>query len=433
MSMLMSRSKTSPKSTEGVILETEVHVEKKASGHVAMTGYQKFVVAILAFLQFSIILDFMIMSPLGAMLMPALKITPSQFGLAVSVYAFSAGASGLLAAGFADRFDRKKLLLFFYTGFIVGTLFCGLAPTYELLLLARMVSGIFGGVIGSIVFAITTDLFAFELRGRVMGFLQTAFAASQILGLPVGLYISNLWGWHAPFLMIVSISVIVALVIYLKLRPIDGHLRLQQERSPFAHLQATFSNRRYLFAFCTTALLSIGGFMLMPFGSAYTVHNLGIAVDKLPIIYLITGLCSIVIGPVVGRLSDRFGKYNTFVFGSLVSIVMVLIYTNLGVTPLHQVILVNAVMFVGIFSRMIPSSALMSAIPAQANRGSFMSVSSSLQQISGGFASVVAGMVVYEGADGHLINFNVLGYVMVGTVSFSMVMMYFIHRMIREA
>ena len=155
------------------------------------TSYQAFVVASLNFLQFTIILDFMILSPLGAILMPELKISPSQFGMVVSAYAFSAGAAGLLAAGFADRFDRKKLLMFFYAGFILGTLLCGIAPTYEFLLGARMVTGLFGGVIGSIIAAITTDLFPFQARGRVMGFLQKAFAASQVLGLPLGIYLAN--------------------------------------------------------------------------------------------------------------------------------------------------------------------------------------------------------------------------------------------------
>lgn len=399
----------------------------------SFTGYQKFVVALLAFLQFTIILDFMIMSPLGAMMMPALKITPAQFGVVVSAYAFSAGISGLLAAGFADRYDRKKLLLFFYCGFVLGTLFCGLAPTYPFLLAARTVTGIFGGVIGSIVFAITTDLFPLEMRGRVMGFIQTAFAASQILGLPVGLFLSNHWGWHAPFLMIVFVSAIVGVIIWMYLRPVDGHLTLKPDKNAFHHLFTTITTPRYVLAFAATALLSIGGFMLMPFGSAFTVHNLGISVDHLPLIYLITGLCSILIGPLVGRFCDTFGNFRTFIFGTIVSIVMVVIYTNLGVTPLPVVILVNAVMFVGIFSRMIPSQTLMSAIPEPSSRGSFMSVSSSLQQISGGAASVVAGMIVIEGAGGSLVHFDVIGYVMVATALITLAMMYFIHKTVPES
>jgi predicted MFS family arabinose efflux permease len=397
------------------------------------TSYQKFVVALLAFLQFTVILDFMILSPLGAALMPALNITPSQFGLVVSVYAFSAGAAGLMAAGFADRFDRKRLLLFFYCGFVIGTFFCGIAPNYEFLLLARMVTGLFGGVIGSITLAITTDLFAFEMRGRVMGVIQSALAASQILGIPIGLYISNLWNWHAPFLMIGAFSTIVGIVIFIYLKPIDAHLKIQSDRSAFAHLLHTVNNRRHLIGFAATILLSTGGYMLMPFGSAYMVHNLEIDINRLPILYLITGCFTMLIGPLVGKLSDRFGKYRTFVFGSVLGMIMILIYTNLGPTPFFIAVIVNVVMFIGIFSRMIPSQALMSAVPSPANRGSFMSVNSSIQQVSGGVASVVAGYIVEQGADGKLEHFPTLGLILVGTSTVSLFLVYSIHRLVSES
>jgi predicted MFS family arabinose efflux permease len=398
-----------------------------------MTGYQKFVVALLAFLQFTVILDFMTLSPLGAVLMPALHITPAQFGLVVSVYAFSAGTSGFLAAGFADRFDRKKFLLFFYCGFVLGTLMCGLATSYHVLLVARMVTGVFGGVIGSIVFAITTDLFPFEMRGRVMGYVQTAFAASQVLGIPAGLFFSNLWGWHAPFIMIVAFSTAVGFVIVLRLQPIVGHLQKKGARvGPLDHLRATITKGRYVQAFATVALLSTGGFMLMPFGSAFTVHNVGIGLDKLPLVYLVPGICSIFTGPLVGRAADRFGKFRVFVLGTALTIPMVFIYTHLGLTPLPVVLAVNAVMFVGIFSRMIPSQALMSAIPTPETRGSFMSVSSSVQQISGGIAAAIAGLVVVEGPGGFLLHFEWLGYIVIGASLVSLYMMSRIHRMVPE-
>lgn len=399
----------------------------------AFTGYQKSVVAILAFLQFTIILDFMIMSPLGATVMTALQVTPSQFGLVVSAYAFSAGISGVLAAGFADRFDRKRMLLFFYVGFILGTLLCAVATSFPFLLFARIVTGFFGGVIGSIVLAITADLFTLQMRGRVMGVVQTAFAASQILGLPIGLYISNLWGWHAPFLMIVIVATLVGGVILVQLRPVDAHLKSAPDRNAFHHLWITVTTRSYILAFATTALLGLGGYLLMPFGSAFAVHNLGIELTRLPIIYLISGCSAIFIGPLVGKASDSFGKYNTFLFGAAVSIVMVLIYTNLGVTPLPLVALVMSVMFVGIFSRMIPAQALMSAIPDPSNRGSFMAVNSSLQQVSGGLASIVAGVIVVESSIGRLENINVLGYILVATVLITSVMMWFIHRSVPES
>jgi predicted MFS family arabinose efflux permease len=246
------------------------------------TPYQIFVVASLAFLQFAVILDFMIVAPLGALVMPALDMSPRDFGLIVSAYAFSAGASGLLVAGFADRYDRKKLLLFFYTGFVLGTLWCGLASSFHALLAERIVTGIFGGVIGSVVMAIATDLFDLDQRGRVMGYLQTAFAASQILGLPAGIYLSNHWDWHAPFLVMVAFGIIGGVVVAWKLRPVVAHLKLKQERSPWMHLYDTVREPRHWSAFLTMMLLATGGFMLMPFGSAYLVNNIGISLASLP-------------------------------------------------------------------------------------------------------------------------------------------------------
>src|SRR5579871_215405 len=208
----------------------------RTATRIKFSGYQKVLIAILGFLQFTVILDFMIISPLGAIVMPTLHISPQQFGFAVSSYAFSAGVSGFLSAGFADRFDRKRLLLFFYFGFMLGTLLCALATTYPLLLMARIVTGVFGGVIGSVIFAITTDLFPLEMRGRVMGVISTAFAASQVLGLPTGLYLTNHWDWHAPFFAIISIGVPAGVLIMLFMQPVVGHLALKQEHSPLTHL-----------------------------------------------------------------------------------------------------------------------------------------------------------------------------------------------------
>ncbi|UYB52023.1 MFS transporter [Xanthomonas sp. AM6] len=377
------------------------------------SAYQKVVAGMLAFLQFAVILDFMLMSPLGATIMPALRIGPTQFGLVVSAYAFSAALSGLLTAGFADRFDRKRLLLFFYAGFIVGTAWCGLARSFESLLLARIVTGLFGGVIGSVVLAIATDLFPAQLRGRVMGLIQTAFAASQVLGIPIGLYLSNRWDWHAPFLAMAAFGLLAGLVVAWRLQPVTGHLQAPREHGAWRHLLHTLTVPRHLLAFAATALLSTGGFMLMPFSSAYIVGNLGIALHSLPTIYLITGLCAIVFGPLIGRATDRFGILPVFTFGTLLSSVMVLVYTHLGPVPLPVLIVVNVFLFAAIFSRMIPFQALAASVPALPQRGAFNAISASVQQLSGGLASLVAGHIVTIGADGRLQHFAVVGYVVV--------------------
>jgi predicted MFS family arabinose efflux permease len=394
--------------------------------------YQRFVVGLLAFLQFSIVLDFMIISPLGAIIMPDLDISPQRFGEIVSAYAFSAGASGLLAAGFADRFDRKKFLLFFYCGFIAGTALCALAPDYPLLLAARIVTGVFGGVIGSVVLAIATDLFPLEMRGRVMGVVQTAFSASQVLGIPTGLYLANLWGWHATFLAIILVATPVSLIIAFYMRPVAGHLALKQHESPWGHLTATLLAPRHVMAFATTALLVTGGYMLLPFASVYTVNNLGIALTDLPTVYLVSGMFTIFAGPLIGRASDAFGKFRVFIFGCAVTIVMVLVYTHLGRISLTALIVINVLLFVGIFSRMIPSQALMSAIPEVSKRGSFNAVGASVQQVSGGIASIIAGAVVAQSPAGDLQRFDHIGYIVVATTLLSLCLMYFIQRAVTE-
>jgi predicted MFS family arabinose efflux permease len=392
------------------------------------TRYQKFVVAVLAFLQFTLILDFMIIGPLGALLLRDLHITTRQFGLVVSSYAFAAGASGLLAAGFADKFDRKRLLLFFYAGFLLGTLLCGIAPSYEFLLGARIVTGVFGGVIGSVIMAIVADLFPLQVRGRVMGTIQTAFAASQVMGLPLGVFLSNHWGWHAPFIMILVVGVPAGLLIAARLQPIVEHLKVPAKRNPVRHLVATVSERRYLSTFLATMMLATGGFMLMPFGSAFTVENLGIPLAKLPVIYMVTGAVTLVAGPLLGKVADAIGKYKLFVIGSAAGAALVALYCNLGRTPLATVLLINAVLFVAITCRMIAATTLVSAVPDLPDRGAFMSVNASVQQFSGGVASSLAGLIVVQAPHGPLLHYDVLGYVVVGAMTLTVLLMYPIHR-----
>ena len=385
--------------------------------------YQLFIIALLAVLQFTVVLDFMVLSPLGAQLMKVLHLTTSQFGLAVSGYAFSAGFSGLLAAGFADRFDRKKLLLFFYTGFITGTFLCGIAPSYYFLLTARIITGFFGGVISAISYAIISDLFDLKVRGRVMGFVQMAFATSQVMGIPVGLYFANRVGWHAPFLLITGVSLLEFTGIVIYMRPINEHLKVVSDRNPFQHLFKTVAHSEYLSAFVFSTLLVTGGYMIMPFGSAFSVNNLGIPMAQLPVLYFVTGIFSMAAGPFLGKLSDVIGKYNVFTLGSIISIGIILYYTNLGITPFWLVVLLNTVLMFAVLSRLISSSALITAIPSANERGAFMSINSSVQQLSGGIASIFAGLIVVQSASGKLMHYDTIGYIVVASMIITIIML----------
>jgi predicted MFS family arabinose efflux permease len=399
------------------------------------TRYQLLVIAFLSFIQFTVILDFMVIAPLGAMLMDILHMSPAQFGWAVSAYAFSAGISGLLAAGFADRYDRKHFLLFFYSGFVIGSVLCGLATDYRFLLVARVVTGLFGGVVASVSLAIVTDLFPYEQRSRVMGFVQMSFAVSQIAGIPIGIYLANTLGWHAPFLLIAAMSAAVGIVIARWMRPVDAHIarRAGHLHSPFDHLKKTLSDLQYRKAFMTTGLLSIGGFLMMPFSSTFMVNNTAVSLAELPLVFMFTGLASIVLLPLVGKISDSFGKFRIFMIGTLLASVMVVVFTHLSATPFWEIVAVNIILFAGILSRMIPATALMTAVPEAVDRGAFMSVNASLQQISGGVASILAGaIVVQHSSSGPLEHYDILGYLCVGLMFLCIALLYSIHKHVEQ-
>jgi predicted MFS family arabinose efflux permease len=400
----------------------------------SFSRYQVKIILLLALVQFTVVLDFMVMSPLGDFLIKSMDLDAKEFSWAVSAYAFSAGASGLLAAGFADRFDRRKLLLFFYAGFIGGTLLCGLATTFGWLLFARIFTGLFGGVLGSISLAIVSDLFAFGQRGRVMGFIQMAFAVSQAAGIPVGLFLAERAGWQMPFFLIVGIAVVTVGGIVVVLRPLTGHLESGSERRALAHLWNTLSHRPYILPFLTTALLSIGGFLLMPFTSAFLVNNVLIRPGDLPFIYACMGVGSFILLPLIGQLADKAGKLPVFLGGSVLASAMILVYTNLGPSSLWTVIGISVVMFASIMSRMIPATALMTAIPDLKDRGAFMSVNASLQQVAGGAAAVIAGWVIVQDKQTHQVyHFDTLGYACVAVIALCAFLMRIISRRIRTA
>ena len=407
---------------------------QKALSTEKFSGYQKFVIAILALTQFTVVLDFMVMSPLGDLLMKSMQLSTKQFGIAVFSYAFSAGISGFLTAGFADSFDRKKLLLFFYIGFIVGTLFCGLASNFYLLVAARVFTGIFGGVIGSISMAIVSDLFPIEKRGRVMGFLQMGFGTSQVLGIPISLYIANHFGWQSPFFLIVGIALIIWLFIVLKMKPITKHLEVKdKDTNALQHLIHTIQNRNYRVGFLTTALMSLGGFMIMPWGSVYAINNLHVTQEQLPLLFMIAGVATLLMMPLIGKISDKINKFTIFTFASAWMIIVVVIYANLGETSFAIVVILNVLMMMGVMARMVPSVALVSELPKLQDRGAFMSVNSSLQQMAGGIAAAIGGMIVVQ-KDVHspIEHYDTLAYVVSFFVILCVIMLYRVQKIIKE-
>jgi len=396
------------------------------------SGYQILMTVCIALIQFSVVLDFMVLSPLGPFVMKDLHINEQQFGVVVSAYAFSCCISAIVTAGFADRFDRKKMLLFFFSGFILGTLLCAMSTSYAGLLAARIVTGIFGGVMGSISMAIITDLFEQSKRGRIMGFVQMSFGVSQILGIPLGLWLTVQYDWHIPFYAIVGFAVLVLLLIVVKMKPVDGHLALQSNNNAFVHLWHTLKNKRYLRGFLATTLLATGGFMLMPFGSDFALHNLKIKPEDLTPLYMITGVFTFFSTMASGFLADKVGKMVMFTFGTVLSAIIVLIYTQLGPSPLWLIIVLNVVLFIGINSRIVPAQALLTSVPEPKDRGAFMSLNSAVQYLSGGISAFCAGLIVYKGEDDTIHNYPILGIVVTCTMAVALILMFRLSRMLKK-
>ena len=392
--------------------------------------YQIIVVTILSLTQFTVVLDFMVMSPLGDILIKSMKISPTQFGIVVSSYAISAGISGFLTATFADKFDRKKLLLIFYGGFIIGTLLCGLAHTYSFLVFSRIITGIFGGVISSISLAIVADLFDFNQRGRVMGFIQMGFGISQILGIPISLYLANYWNWQAPFYMIVFLAAFIFLAAVFVLKPVKDHLSLQRD-NPLKHMWKTISNRNYRIGFLATAFMSLGGYLMMPWGSAFAVNNVGLKQSDLPLMFMIVGVITFAVMPIIGIISDRFDKFKTFTFASILMVVSILIYSRLEQTTFLILVLVNGLMMMGIMARMIPSQALTASLPEPKDRGAFMSINSSLQQLAGGVAAMIGGWIVIQSTENSpLERFDQLGNLVIVIIVVNIFLTYRVYKYI---
>lgn len=376
-----------------------------------MTNAERLLLFLLAALNFTHILDFMILMPLGNYLIPYFNISPQQFTFLVSSYTISAAASGFLAAFFVDGFDRKKVLIFAYSGFLIGTLACGIAPGFYLLLLARTVAGLFGGLIAAQVISIVADTFSYERRGRAMGALMSAFAVASTLGVPFALYLSNLFSWHAPFLLVGGLGIILIPLLLRFIPPMTAHLQQPIEAGKRRHL---FSNilkdpRQYQ-ALLFSAMLMFGHFLIVPFINPFMEFNMGFSKQQTPMIYLVGGISSFFAANILGRLADRYGKLSVFTLCVLIALPMVLLITNMPAIPFALILALFAVWFVVATGRGVSAQAMVSQVVPPEQRGSFQSFNSSSQQLGSGLASLAAGAIVGAGSEGKILHYNWVGY-----------------------
>ena len=369
---------------------------------------EQLILLTLASVQFTSIVDFMVIMPLGPQLMRTMAISPAQFGLVVSSYTLSAGVAGVVASSIIDRVGRKTAFLGLYIGFLLGTLLCGLAPTYSTLLAARVVTGAFGGVLGGIAMAIVGDVFPDERRGRATGVLMSAFSLASIAGVPFGLYLGTIWGWHAPFLMLVALGLPILLVGVWALPPLVGHLGRKQA-GLFERLRETYTHPNHIRCFALVVSVMFGTFLVVPFISPYFVANVKITETQLPWLYVVGGALALFGSPLVGRWADRSGKLRVYRVIAPASAVIMLAITVLPPVPLAVAVSLVGLLMMSNAGRMVAALALVNNSVEPRLRGGFMSAYSSIQHVASGFGAFVAGLILAKGADGRLLHYEVVG------------------------
>jgi predicted MFS family arabinose efflux permease len=392
-----------------------MHPEESATGAPPpLTRSQIFLLLILAAVQFTHVLDFMIVMPLGPQYMAEMGLDPQQFAWMVSAYTFSACLSGLLAAWFVDRFDRKNALLLLYAGFTFGTLLCAFAPNYWLLVLARTVAGAFGGVVASTVLAIVGDVFPEARRGMATGVVMSAFSVAMIAGLPAGILLAGWGGCPLPFEVLGGLSAAVLLLAYWALPPLRHHLHHQHTAA--ITMWEVFSRPRHLRAYMLTLALVVSGFMVGPFVAAYLVKNVGLQQAQLGLVYLLGGATTLGSLTAVGWIADRFGKLPVFRVCALVAIIPTIWLANLPRVSLPAALALTTFFMVATSARMVPAMAMITASAAARYRGSFMSINASVQHMGSGLAALVAGYIVGETPEGALTNYHIVGFAAAGAM-----------------
>jgi predicted MFS family arabinose efflux permease len=375
---------------------------------------EKLLLLTLAGIQFAHILDFMIMMPLGPILMAELAIDAHQFGLLVSAYTFAAALAGIPIAIIADRFERKRLLLTMFVLFALATLACGLAPDYATLLAARAIAGVFGGMLGSMVHTMVGDLIPFERRGRASGTVMSAFSLSTVAGVPLSLFLANAFGWRMPFVLIAALAVLLFLLGLKHLPTLRGHLPdamlADRERAhPLAALQETLWAADHRRALVFMLLLMLGGFTVIPFITIYATANVGIRQEQIPYLYLAGGCATFFTARWIGRLADRYGKVRVYRWVACGALIPLYVQTHLPPVPLWAMLVCTTAFFILVPGRMVPAMAIMTSAVEPRLRGTFLALNGTMQNLGCGIASYVGGLMMTQDATGKMVGYGHVG------------------------
>ncbi|MFZ5552204.1 MAG: MFS transporter, partial [Bacteroidota bacterium] len=375
---------------------------------------------LLTLLQFTNVVDFMIVMPLSPHLIDIFHIDSASFNWIVASYGISSAVSGFVSALFLDRFNRKTALLVTYTGFIAGTFFCAFAWNFESMIIARIFTGLFGGIIGAQSMTIIADLVPFEKRATAMGIFMSAFAVGSIIGVPAGLFIANLWDWHMPFICIAVLSVPILVLCWFLIPDLKSHLKPGEKNKLMDVFDGIRKSRNQQFAILSMFILMLGHFMVVPQVANYMQKNVGFSNEDILWIYIVGGITAFISSPLVGKLADKKGKAKIFFIFTFLTFIPVTLITHLRPIPLWEVLVVTSIFFAFSSGRFSPLQAIISETVEPQYRGGFMSIVSSIQSLGLGLGSLVTSFIIYDSARGEIVNFNIAGYVCMAITVFAM-------------
>ena len=359
----------------------------------------------LAAIQFTHVVDFMIMMPLGPQLTELFTISDAQFGLLVSAYTFAAGISGLLAASFVDRFERKRLMLVLYFLFALTTLACALAPTYGMLMLARVAAGTFGGILSAMTQTVIGDVIPFARRGRATGLVMTSFSLATVIGVPSGLFLANHAGWHSSFIAIAIACAVVGALAMVSMPRLDKHVAQARGQDVLFAIRGVWADHNHRRALGMSAAMMFAAFTVVPYITIYMQSNQVLLPTEIPFIYLSGGIVTLLTARWIGSLTDRVGKRKMLQRMLLLSMVPITITTLMQPLPLPVVLFVSSSLFFCMNARMIPGMALLTSAAQPQFRGAFMSLNGAVQSLSIGMATWIGGLLIQRNPQGQVTHY----------------------------
>lgn len=365
---------------------------------------------LLAFVNFTNIVDSMLIMPLGDTFITEFDLSAVEYTWLVSSYALAAAVSSFLGFIYMDRFDRRQVLLFIYAGFGLGTLLCAFAHSYYTLLALRFFTGLFGGMIGAVVLSIASDLFPFKERGRAMGILFASFSAASAFGIPIGIYLAEVGEWQMPFIIIGGVALLMCAVVWKVFPTMNEHLKEASSKGLADSVRQVLEDSNQSMALIAGFVLIMAHFMIIPFISPFLIKNVGLTQMDIAYQFLLGGLATLITSPIIGRMTDRFGVMKVFIVVMVLSFVPTLLITHLSFVPLGVALTYTTVFFMLGSGRLIAPNTMITAAAPVANRGSFMSIKSALQQFAIALTSLIGGAIVYIGPDGTFVHYNWLGY-----------------------